>query len=79
MLIIFHLKHGRNGCKLLRGGGGGGGQYVLLHKYQCHTLLLLCFNGNKRRVLIRDARGVNARILLTFATRHHAKHMLNNE
>ena len=38
---------------------------------------LLCFNGNESRVLIRDVRGVNARLLLMFITRHHAKHMLN--
>ena len=30
-------------------------------------------------VLIRYARGVNARLLLMFVTRHHAKHVLNYE
>ena len=30
---------------------------------------LLCFNGNKSCLLIRDMRGVNARLLLMFVTR----------
>ena len=38
-----------------------------------------CINENKNRVLIRDARGVNTRLLLMFATRHYAKHVLNYE
>ena len=38
-----------------------------------------CFNGNKSCVLIRDVRGNNARLLLMFVTRHHAKQMLNYE
>ena len=62
---------------------------VLLHKYQCHTLLVwyigmvyvwyICFNGNESHVLIGDAQGVNAQLLLMFVTRRHAKHMLNYE
>ena len=40
---------------------------------------MLCFNGNKSSVLISDARGVNARLLVMFITRHHVKHMLNYE
>ena len=40
---------------------------------------LLCFNGNKSRVLIRDAGGVNAQLLLMFVTRYHAKQVLNYE
>ena len=52
--------------------------WLLLHKYQCHTLLiaLICFNGKKSHVLIRDARDVNARPSLMFVTRHQAKHVL---
>ena len=50
---------------------------LFLHKYKS----LHCFNGNKSRVIIRDARGVtcNARLLLMFVTRHHTKHVLNYE
>ena len=48
---------------------------IYLHKYQC----LLCFNGNKICVLIRDARGVNARLLLMLVTSNHAKPVLNYE
>ena len=40
---------------------------------------LPCINGNQSRVLIRDARGVNARSLPMFVTRHHAEHELNHE
>ena len=36
-------------------------------------------NGNKSCVLIRDVRCINARLLLMFVTRHHAKHVLNYE
>ena len=44
---------------------------TLLHKYQCQTHYMLCFNGNKNRVLIRDPRGVNALFLLMLVTTHH--------
>ena len=40
---------------------------------------LPCINGNQRRVLIRDARGVNARSLPMFVTGYHAEHVLNRE
>ena len=42
--------------------------------------LLPCINRNQSRVLIREARGVNARsLLMFFFTRHHAAHVLNHE
>ena len=41
-----------------------------------NTIIRL-FNGNKRRVLSRDARVVNARLLLMFVTRHQANQVLN--
>ena len=50
---------------------------IIINTSATHYLKLLCFNGNKSRVLNRDARGVNARLLLMFVTRFHAKHVLN--
>ena len=47
---------------------------IFLHKYQCHTLFEIVLT-----VLIRDARGVTARLLLMLVTTHHAKHLLNYE
>ena len=51
-------------------------------KYQCHTLLMSIINEEKSCVLIREfacARAVDARRLIMFVTRHHAKHVLNYE
>ena len=41
--------------------------------------IIYALTEKKKRVLIRDVRGVNARILLMLVTTHHAKHVLNYE